>query len=311
MNFTLNNHLKYWIGDRLYGHRKYPDEKYRVEVGKVDQDYFRTSNWVKEQHRTADAIYKDYRKDFVVMFSGGTDSEIVIRSFVAIGIKPRCVFLRFADELNHDDYLNAQSVCTGLDLVLEVVDFDVKEFYYSGAAAEFSAGIDCRQIAYLNVYYHIKQLGIPAVMGGEMLMRRHVIPKCASKWYYVIRENEDASAIRFSLKYNIPLVNEWFSYTPEMMAYHLQHPKVQWLFSEKFNYKLGSVSTKNEILFEYIPELRKKTKTHGYERLLGFNAESYNVLAKTHISRLEDSLDGIFIDDLLQMLHGENYNGNN
>lgn len=301
MNFTLGNHLKYWIDDRLYGFREAVTDRYRVEAGNIDPDHYRTSNWLQEQSRTADAIYKDFGKDFVVMFSGGTDSEIVLRAFLNIGVNPRAVFIKFKGDYNYGDYLNALVICNQLGIMMETIEFDVVEFYNSGQAAEFAGEIHCRQIAYLSVYHHIRQLGLPAVMGGEMLMRRQVPKNADSFWYYVLRENEDASAMRFSLKYNIPLVNEWFSYTPEMMAYYLELPEIQSLITERFNYKLGSVSIKNSVLYKLMPELMKKRKTTGYESLLGFNGETYDTLYQTHTKRFESSLDGIPLSKLTDM----------
>jgi len=135
-----------------------------------------------------------------------------------------------------------------------------------------------------------------------MLLRRQVPANGDSYWYYVIRENEDASAMRFSLKYNLPLVNEWFSYTPEMMVYYLRHPTIASMVRERFNYKLGSVSTKNSVLYQYMPNLIRKAKTTGYEKLLGFNEETYNTLNQTHVRRLESSLDGIPLTELYKQL---------
>ena len=306
MNFTLNNHLTYTIGDRLFGDRETIYEKFNVSAGKIDLDYYKTSTWLQEQYRTADTIYKDFGKDLVVMFSGGTDSEIVIRAFKNIGINPKIAFVKFKNDYNLQDYEIADKIARELDLDLIVLDFDVKEFYHSGQAFELAAEIQCRQIAYLTVYHWIKKMQLPAIMGGEMLLRRHVSTE-GSKWYYCFRENEDASAMRFSLKYNIPLVNEWFSYTPEMMGYYLEDPKIHWLMTERYNYKLASVSTKNEILHRLFPNITNKVKTHGYEKLMGFNGETYNELYLSHVRRLESSLDGIFIDDLKYQLYGEDY----
>jgi hypothetical protein len=306
MNFTNNNHLKYWIDDRLYGDREECWEKFRVEVGPIDHDHYRISNYRQEQRRTADLIYKEYGKDFVVMFSGGTDSEIVIRSFLDIGVKPRCVFIRFKNNYNIEDYNIALKIGDQLGLEIERLDFDVIDFNRSGEATELAGQIQCRQIAYLSVYNCIKKLGLPAVMGGEMLLRRYVSPKKLSEWYYVFRENEDASAMRFSLKYNIPLVNEWFSYTPEMMAYYLEHKQIQELVTNRNNGKLGSVSSKNAILKSFIPEIVDKVKTHGYEKLGGFNIETYFDLYRTHVPRLEPSLDGVLLSNLVKMLGVEN-----
>lgn len=305
MNYTLNNHLKYWIGDRLYGFRTNPYEKYRVEIGTIDRDHYKNSSWFKEQLRTADAIIKEWGNDFVVMFSGGTDSEIVVRSFVAIGVKPTCVFLKFPNNLNAGDLQNALLVCNELGLKLTVIEHDLKDFFWSGGAADFAAKIHCRQIAYLNVYYNIQKLGAPAVMGGEMLIRKHTYIDKKPTWYYTFRENEDASAIRFSNTFNIPVVNEWFSYTPEMVAYWLEHIDIQNLINGH-NYKLSTVTTKNSVLKKLMPALHNKQKTHGFEKLIGFNCEAYEVLYKTHPHRLENSLDGIGLTDLHKQLYGNN-----
>ena len=80
MNFTLNNHVKYYIGDRLYGYRQTPYEKYVVETGKIDKEYYKKSNYIQELYRTADLVTQDLGKSPNVMFSGGTDSEMVLRS---------------------------------------------------------------------------------------------------------------------------------------------------------------------------------------------------------------------------------------
>lgn len=304
MNFTLDNHLKYWIGSGLYGTRGFSHEPYRVQVGSVDPDRYANSTWQEEQTRTAQLISEDLGRDFAVMFSGGSDSEIVLRSFKKIGVSPRVIFIRFSDDLNVNDYYNALRACHEIGLTLESVEFDVRDFYHSGAAAEFAREIQCRQIAYLTVYHHVRKLGMPAVMGGEMLLRRRVRPNQDSEWYYVFRENEDASAMRFSLKYNIPLINEWFSYTPEMMAYYLEHEKIQWLISDRYNYKLGSVSTKNSVLKELQPDLIDKVKTHGFERLIGFNQMTYDaLLAQQDVKRLENSLDGIAWPEFKRQLY--------
>jgi hypothetical protein len=248
-------------------------------------------------------VYREFGKDLVVFLSGGTDSEIVVRNFLDIGIKPKCITLKFKDDYNISDVNEAQAIATELDLDLTLIDFDIKDFYKSGAAIEFGAEILCTQITYIMVYYNIMKLGSPAVMGGEALLTRS-ITKENSNWYYTFRENEDASAMRFSEKYNIPLVNEWFSYTPELLLYYMEHPTIQKLISERYNYKLSSVSSKNVILRELCHDIRPKIKTHGFERLLGFNYESYRAIAKDQIQRLEPSLDGIMVEDLLKMLRG-------
>jgi hypothetical protein len=141
-------------------------------------------------------------------------------------------------------------------------------------------------------------------MGGEALLTRQV-NKNDSFWYYTFRENEDASAMRFTNKFSIPLVNEWFSYTPELLLYYLEDPDIQKLVTNKFNYKLSSVSSKNAILAKLYPSIRYKKKTHGFESLLAFNYESYKAIGADQIKRLESSIDGIPIELALQQLRGQ------
>jgi hypothetical protein len=305
-NFTYKNHLKYYINDNLYGVRTTPYEKFKVTVDSIDHDYYKKTSWLNEQYRTANLIYDDFGPDLAVMFSGGTDSEIVLRAFKHVGITPRSVFIKFKNDYNINDLKIADTIARELDIKLEVIEFDVKDFYHSGQAYEFSKTIQCRQIAYLTIYHHILKLQCPAVMGGEMLLRRHVDQK-GSHWYYCFRENEDASAMRFSIRYNIPLVNEWFSYTPEMMLHYLQEPGIESLITNRYNYKISSVSSKNDILQSMMPAVIDKEKTHGYEQLMGFNGETYSELHKSHVKRLESSLDGIFIKDLKKQLYGKQY----
>jgi len=303
MKFTHNNHLRYTIGNREFGYRENSYEKYNVTIGQIDKDHYRTSNYKQELYRTADLIYQDYKSDIALFLSGGTDSEIVARNFVDIGIKPKCFVIKFKDDYNLSDVNDAIDLAAELDLDLTIIDFDVKDFLYSGEATEFGKELQCTQITYLMVYHSIKKIGMPAVMGGEVFLKRNINTD-PSTWFYCIRENEDASAMRFSLKFNLPLVNEYFSYTPELLLYYLEDPDITNLVSTKYNYKLTSVSSKNAVLKKLVPEIRVRKKTHGFERLLGFNFEAYRQLTYEQIMRLESNIDGIEINNVIKILKG-------
>lgn len=291
-NFTHNNHLRYSIGGREYGYRETPIEKFEVTLGAVDPAQYKNSSYEEELRRTADSVHKEFGDDLVVFLSGGTDSEIVINNFLSIGIKPRCATIKFAKGYNEDDVNEAQRLAAEMALDLEIIDFDVEDFFKSGLATEFGQQLQCTQITYIMVYYNILKMGAPAVMGGEALLTRSVSANDIY-WYYTFRENEDASAMRFTNKYNLPLVNEWFSYTPELLLYYLEDPEIQALVSTRFNYKLTSVSSKNKILKRLCPYVTEKKKTHGFESLLAFNYESYKEIGRDQIKRLEPSTDGI------------------
>jgi len=302
MNFTLNNHLKYYIGGRLYGHRQHPYEKYVVEMGSIDNAYYAKSNWLQELYRTAELITEDFNKDVNVMFSGGTDSEMVLRSLKHVGTKPNVFFIRFNNNYNETDYRDALKITDDLGFKLNVMNFDVIDFYKSGQAYELSKEVQNRQIAYLAIYFNILKLNAPTIMGGELILQK-IANLQGGRWHYCFRENEDAGAMRFSLKYNIPLVFEYFSYTPEIVGYYIEHPKIQRLFTDKHNYKLSNISIKNEVSKEFMPDIIcPSPKLTGYEKLMGFNQETYLNLYQGDMVSYEPSVDGIYIDELTKKL---------
>lgn len=298
-NFTYQNHLKYFLGNEEFGYRKTPYEKFFVDIGTIDPIHYKKNNYKSELKRIAELILEDLGKDFVLFLSGGTDSEIVLRSFLSINHKPRCVVIKFQNDYNLADIQEAREIAKELDVKLEIIDFDVKNFYFSGEAENFAQQIQCTQITYLMVYYHVLKLAAPSVMGGELLLSKFV-SQSSKFWYYTFRENEDASAMRFSKKFNIPLVNEYFSYTPEVMLYFLESNLVKKMLSNP--YKLSSVSSKNDILSTLYPGVRPKIKTHGFEKLLAFNYQCYKTLIKDDYKRLEFNLDGIPLDKVINKL---------
>jgi hypothetical protein len=304
MNFTHKNHLKYTIGGRAYGYRETPIEKYIVSLGAVDLEQYRTSSFEKELHRTAQLVKEDFGKDLILFLSGGTDSEIVLRNFVHNGFKPRCAVIKFANDYNLREVAEAIAIAQELDVKLEIIDFNVHDFFYSGEATEFGEQIQSTQLTYIMVYKNILKLGVPAVMGGEAGVTR-MVEQNNSYWYYAFRENEDASAMRFSLKYNIPLVNEWFSYTPELLLYYLESEGIKNLVSNRYNYKLNAASSKNQILANMYSNFRLKEKKHGFESLIAFNNTAYEDIGANQVKRLESSLDGVPYELAIKQLKGE------
>jgi hypothetical protein len=304
MFFTYQNHLKYSIGGRPFGYRESVIDKYEVTLGAVDPDQYRVSSFEEELHRTAHLVQEDFGKDLILFLSGGTDSEIVLRNFIHNGFKPQCAVIRFENNYNAGEIEEAKAIASELDVKLEILDFNVKDFFFSGEATEFGEQIQSTQLTYIMVYKNILKLGQPAVMGGEAGVTRQVNGD-GSFWYYAFRENEDASAMRFSLKYNLPLVNEWFSYTPELLLYYLESSGIKKLVSDKYNYKLTAASSKNVILETMYSDFRKKEKKHGFESLLAFNGQAYEDIGINQVRRLEYSLDGVPYDEAIKQLKGE------
>jgi hypothetical protein len=283
------------------------DEKFKINVGAIDFEYYKKNTWLDEQYRVASIIHNEFGKDFVVMIQGDIDSEIILQAFNHLGITPRVIFVKFKNDYNLENLKIAHTITADIGIDLEVIEFDVIDFYKSGQAYELAGNIQCCWMPNLILYHHILKMQMPTVIGKEILLRRHATLD-NSKWYYCFRENEDASAMRFSLKYGIPLVNEWFSYTPEMIGYYLDSPLIKKLTANQVNYKLASTSSKRDILKTLMPSINNLST--DVNPLMGFNKETNYRLCKSYPKRLASSLDGIFIDSLKIQLFGDRYAGN-
>ena len=302
--------MVYDIGGRSFGYRENSFESYNVKVGTVDLDRYDSTTYDQELQRAARLISNELGTTPILMLSGGSDSELVARTFKNINHPVRCVTIKMENKYNIEDVVSAQRIANDLDIDLEIIDFDIKDFYNSGEAVELGKKLQCSQIAYLMVYKVIEKLNQPAMMGGEVVLSRSV-DQSSSFWYYSFLENDDASAMRFSQSTQIPLINEWFSYTPELLLKWLESDTIRKLIAtSKSNCKLSSISSKYKVLLELYPSLEMQHKRHGFENLLGFNKEVKDTIASQMTQRLNTSLDGIEYTDVIKQLRGQHANYN-
>lgn len=303
MEYTYQNHLKFYIGDILYGFRTDPYQKYKVSLGKADLDYLKNITYKKELSRISSLIFNQLKNDFVLFFSGGTDSEIALRSFLSIGIKPKLIMLKMENNYNLHEIKYANKLANELDLKIEYIDINMYDFFYSGEAAEISKDTQCCQIILCALYKIIKKLNFPSLFGGSTLLTRNIKIN-PTNWYFTLLETDESSSIRFSKLTGIPVISDFFNYTPELMLIYLENPMIQNIINTRYNYKLKLENSKNNILKVLVPEISLRTKNHGLEKIIPFGEETYRMLASTFTQRLTDCLDGIPIDIALKMLKG-------
>lgn len=303
-NFTHNNHLKHYIGGELFGTRTNKFQQYTTDVGSIDPEYYAKSNYRQELLRVARLQYDDLGKDLVLFISGGTDSEIMARSFAAQGLKPKCIIIKFTGDYNLDEVKEAVAVAEELALPYEIVDFDVRGFYLSGEADKLAMDIQCELLPFLVFFKVSQQLQTPTVLGGELLIEKYKNHDFKPEWVLRNIETLEASHVRFSQKFNIPFIIEWFSYTPELMLYYLEHPGIKYLVADKTPY-WSVTPIKNIILRKLVPELRIKEKTTGYEKLKGLHVESRARLASLMPDNIGDTKPFLGYDELIKRLRGQ------
>lgn len=282
---TDANWLSFSINGEDWAIRQSPFDKFTVKLNFARNHVARypsPRSFVDEVHAGAERLVKNLvepnDRQLKVFYSGGIDSEIALRALHRVKDRPSLlpIILHYSNGHNDAEVEAALRTCDELELKPYVVDHDMEHFVDSGRAYELALRYECSQLAYLSVLHHADVLGpYLMVMGGEILFQKHWVSG-EGKWYYVYREDEDAATYRFSQFHGRPLVNEFFSYTPEMFLAWFEHPAVQEVFHNP--YKLSMISSKNALLKElYFDPLgltpNATVKKHGFENMLVLNEQ--------------------------------------
>ena len=133
---TEDLHLKYWYGnDRNIIWRTENLETTSMSVGGCIR---KPMSFKAELIRNARRLHKSY-PDLTIFLSGGLDSEMALQSFLAAGITPKIVTIRFPDGKNIHDIGPAMRMLDHMGLKYTVIDVDPEEFVMSGEAFEIGA----------------------------------------------------------------------------------------------------------------------------------------------------------------------------
>jgi hypothetical protein len=301
MKFTYNNHLKYTIKERLFGFRETPYEKYQVSVGKIDTIYYQQNTWKTEQFRIGSLVLDNIGKDFILLYSG-LNSECILRILLSLNITPKLIFIRFVGDYNLKEYYHAVETATNLGVELSVFDYDIINNYHSKELTEFADSFNCGNIMQAVLCHIIQQLQSPVILGQKITLKKN-IKLTRADWYYCFPEITNASIMRYSMKYKIPVISEWFSYTPEAIAYFLDNVDLN---ADTYKFKVSTNSIQNQIFHNMYTELNMTTHKNGYENLYGLSTE-FNLRGERLHKEFDNSPNGIYINDLRKQLFGGEY----
>ena len=142
---TENSHLRYWYNeDRNAVWRTNELDTTSMSIGGCTR---KPMTLKAELVRNARALKHAY-PNLTVFMSGGLDSEIALRSFLAAGIVPRLATIKFVGDNNNYDIGPMLHWVTGMGLKCDVIQFDPQEFFDSGEcyvrSGSINGGQQCR-----------------------------------------------------------------------------------------------------------------------------------------------------------------------
>lgn len=209
----------------------------------------------------------------VVLFSGGVDSEIMLRSFLEIGITPEVVIARYENDYNIYDVSYAVTICSILNVPYTIIDLNLQKFYENDAErmSELAQIDRPRALPYCKLLEMVD--GFP-IMGASDMSPWRTNDDYSQQGTWLMRCWEhDIGWSKFLRQINKPGIAEWFKWTPELVASYLNLSWFNKLINDEYYGKLGSNSTKIIGYREAYPDLIERKKQTGFEKITILSTE--------------------------------------
>jgi hypothetical protein len=271
---THDNHFRFGWGDGQYNFdNKFG--KYWIEIGKAK--YLPTS-FRNECVRAAGLINDSVTQPILVCFSGGIDSEVIVRSLQEANVKFEIVIMRInyndLKNVNHHDNKYAFDYANKHSIPYHVVDFELSDFIKN----VFEIEADKYKGNYLGILIHteiVKKFPNHHCIlgGGDIKLKRHRYCGRTDTPGMFIEESEiSVSAIEAAYNQGHGVSNRFFMHTPELMLAWLTDPDIShWI---KYEYalagKFGVIEfngIKAFTLYKHWPDMEVRPKYNGFEKL--------------------------------------------
>lgn len=277
---THNSHFKFGYNNKPEAFRTTPEQNWWVKYGRCRR---RPLPFRDECMQTARTIRAKVTGDIWILFSGGVDSETVLRSFLETGISVKIAVARYKDQINLHDISWAVLTCNELGVPFQFFDLDLLKFW-RGEALSYAEISQCFSPQLLVTMWLSDQIsGYPVLGSGECLFRREqaaavdLTGKTQSqsqsqsrsrdnKNWFLIEKERIASWYRFFLARKREACPGFFQYTPEIMLSYLRDPLVQKLVNDHFGDTQSSEEVKLRIYQQHF-DLKTRPKYTGFENV--------------------------------------------
>lgn len=196
-----------------------------------------------------------------LLFSGGIDSEVILRIYRYLKIPINVYIFKYNDYLNYREFNHAINVCKNLNVSYKVIDFNVQKFFENDA---YDIWIKCfaNSSGWLPQMKFTEYLDNTPIYGsGEPYWKK----RDDNSWVFELDEGSKFWTL-YHMRINRKCISDWYEYRPEIILSHMKLPKIAQLLKNTVPGKLSSVSHKCIIHKDYWPDIENRTKLVGFEK---------------------------------------------
>ena len=270
--------LEYWYGDDV-------DNKFRADALEVLNININTKTrqelTLKEECIiAAKEIHSKYPNIYIAL-SGGWESQVCLHSFIEAGITPNVYILKFPVGLNSHDTTIAVKQCKKYNIIPKFVNVNFETFIKEHMMDTAKKYQTYSFIQTLHAHY-IKQLNEDVLLVDKVNLRRDVNPDLS--WSYVRNEDFDFWPDRFNSLNEKKVINNFFSYSPELIYSFLTLPVIRELVNKQYSGKIALHSLKNLIYYQggfinlFDENTSRFVKTVSGENIPGLNQKNSDLI---------------------------------
>ena len=242
-----------------------------------------------------------------VFFSGGADSELVLRAYLDIGANPKVLIIRYEDDLNLYDVSYAITICSLLNVDYTIYDFNLKKFYENDAESISEiAQIDCpRSLPYCK-FLEIGD-GFPVLGEGDPFWKRdHGDYSHKANWWFKDIESFIGWE-KYALHLDKPAIVQFLKWTPGLVLAHTKLPWLAKLINDEYHGATGTDSTKMIGYRNAYPGMIDRAKKTGFEKLTTLVAEYEAFMKQKYNGLIYRQTISRSVDDLCLEITGKDY----
>jgi hypothetical protein len=262
--FYKNNWLAWTYDDgQEYGPKLHPTAEFKLilrnTVSRPIKSYY------EELLENGRIVRDTFSGPLDLLFSGGVDSEIILRVYKDLGIPINVYIFKYENDYNLIEYTQAIKTCNDLNVIPKIIDFDLQKFFENDAY-DIQQKIFAAESGWLP---HMKLTeycdGLPILGSGNPYVRR-TSRDMTKKYPWVLELDEKCHHWAVYHKtINRPCITDWYEYSPELLLSYFNLPFVQQLVNDEVPGKLSNESTKVQVHQDYWPDLDPRQKLVGFE----------------------------------------------
>ena len=294
MIFTSENNWYYWYyGDQPPFSRQSGNLEFRTHFGKQNKPI---KDFKSELLNAAESVLGFSSKPDL-FFSGGVDSELMLRAFQNLKANFNVIIVRYENDYNLYDVSYAVTICSLLNISYKIIDFNLKKFYEN----ECITVSELAQIDRPRALPYCKFLelsdNLPILAGSDLYTFRTNDNYSVKGTWQSFCSEWDTGWSRYAHAINRQAIPEWLKWTPGLVVSYMNLGWYKKLINDEYYGKLGVNSTKIIGYREAFPNLLERKKQTGFEKIdtlidevENFIQKKYNGLPyrNTHIRNLNE-----------------------